>query len=101
MNKQSLGSIGGSLQGEGGVEAERAIPQSISQLQFTLSSLESNLERLRERMSPVLSSVRPENTNDQGRPLNSVPLAAELTAIGDRVDTLNGLVLDLIDRLHV
>lgn len=80
---------------------EYAVPAAVSELQSALSLLESNAERLNDRLMPVLSGERNDSTKGSVRPIHSVPLAGELTALVDRIEELNYRVLDALDRLHV
>lgn len=82
-------------------QAQHAVPAAVGDLSMALSTLESNAERLRGRLEPVLSGERDTDGKASVRPMHSVPLAAELMALVDRIEALNYRTLDALDRLHV
>jgi hypothetical protein len=84
-----------------GDRAQRDIPAAIVQIQSALSTLESNTECLRDRLTLVLSSEPPSGNEGKARQVHSVPMAEELTRIVERIESLNDRVLSTLDRLHV
>jgi len=84
-------------------QVQCAVPAAVEELQSAIATLESNAERLNDRLMPVLSGERNSDSKDSVRTdaMHSVPLAAELTALVDRVEALNYRTLDALDRLHV
>jgi hypothetical protein len=82
-------------------QVQHAVPAAVSELSLAISALESNTGRLRDRLTPVMSGERDTDGKGQVRPMHSVPLAAELTSLVDRIEALNYRTLDALDRLHV
>jgi hypothetical protein len=81
--------------------AQYAVPATLGSLSEAISILESNAQRLHDRLDPVLSTEPSRDGEGKLRASNSVPLAEQLSNLVDRIESLNYRMLDVLDRLHV
>jgi hypothetical protein len=97
--------VGGTIRGGLGEDPKigsRAVPQAASQLEKDLYLLGECLNELRNRLSPVMRSARPEVANEQTKSqMSDVPMVAMIACATGMVRTHVATVQDLVGRLEV
>lgn len=81
-----------------------AIPAMLDQVYENLTQVEQNCEILRERLQPVLERDYPcegDRVLESQSKARNVPHAEHLEGVAARISTVNSIVLDLLNRVHV
>lgn len=78
-----------------------AIPAAMDRVFREINTLESKVEMLQARLTPVLSQQRPDDGSQSGREVSMTPLANDIESQADRLMSLNLHLTDLLDRLQV
>ncbi len=81
-------------------EREREVPQVIQGLAGSINWLETNVERLADRLAPVMRPPSPYASGDSGRPTGTA-LGGEISMQEKRIARIAAYLSDVCDRLEL
>jgi hypothetical protein len=94
INKQPTGGINPPIQ------RDKDVDDSINMLRNEITSLDENLQKLVEQLTPVLSEPNP--SGSEGCDSVSIcPLSSEIKNQNNRIYYINKVIVDLLYRLQI
>ncbi len=82
-------------------EQEREIAAAFGELQHSLNIATDSIENVHARLTPVLSTPRPKDANDNKTAQPDAPLAQVITESASQVDRFVSVCQDILERLEL